>query len=103
MRKAVRKRVAEGADWLKLVVTGGVNAPGERATTCLYDDEEISVALREAKTAGLPVAVAAHGGVAIAMCARLGARTFEHCAFFDEDAIETAASHDATLVFTLAR
>lgn len=103
VRKAVRKRVAEGADWLKLVVTGGVNAPGERATTCLYDDEEVSVALREAKTAGLPVAVAAHGGVAIAMCARLGARTFEHCAFFDEDAIETAASHDATLVFTLAR
>jgi len=103
VRRAVRQRIAEGADWLKLVVTGGVNAPGERATTALYDEAEVQAAMQEAARVGLPVAVAAHGGRAIELCARLGARTFEHCALFDEASLEAVIASDATMVLTLSR
>jgi imidazolonepropionase-like amidohydrolase len=103
VRHAVRKRIAEGADWLKLVVTGGVNAPGERATTSLYSEAEVATAMQETACVGLPVAVAAHGGAAIELCARLGARTFEHCALFDDASLDAAIAGEVTMVLTLAR
>lgn len=103
VRAAVRRAIAQGADWIKLVVTGGVNAPGEWATTSLYTEAEVEAGIGEARNAGLPVAVAAHGGPGVRLCARLGARTVEHCAFFDDDALAAAADHDVTLVLTLAR
>jgi imidazolonepropionase-like amidohydrolase len=103
VRAAVRRAVAAGADWIKLVVTGGINAAGERATAALYTEAEIATGIAEAKAAGLPVAVAAHGGPAVAQAVIHGARTVEHCALFDEAALAVAAAHDATLVLTLSR
>jgi imidazolonepropionase-like amidohydrolase len=103
VRHAVRRLVAQGTDWIKLVVTGGVNARGERATAALYSEAEIAAGIAEAKVAGLPVAVAAHGGPAVGQSARLGARTFEHCALFDDAALAGVVANKGTLILTLSR
>ncbi|MCB1500267.1 MAG: amidohydrolase family protein [Bauldia sp.] len=103
VRTAVRRAVARGADWIKLVVTGGINAAGDRATTPLYTEAEVAVGLSEATTAGVPVAIAAHGGPAVAHAVALGARTVEHCALFEDAELEGVARAGATLTLTLSR
>ena len=103
VRRAVRMAIAGGVDWIKLLATGGVNAPGDRATTTLYSSDEIDAVFEECRRTETPVAVAAHGGTSIRQCAEQGARTFEHCAFFDDDALDISAEARVTLVLTLAR
>lgn len=103
VRRAVRRTVARGADWIKLVVTGGINAAGDRATISLYTEAEVAVGIAEARTAGVPVAVAAHGGPAVGHALALGARTVEHCALFEDADLDAAATTGATLTLTLSR
>jgi hypothetical protein len=100
MRAAMQQTVAAGADWIKLVVAGGVNAPDERATMALYTEAEVAVAMTEARAPSTPVAVAAYGGPSVRFSAGLGANTIEHCALFDNDALDAVVERHATLVLT---
>jgi hypothetical protein len=66
----MQQTVAAGADWIKLVVAGGVNGPGERATMALYTEAEVAVAMTEARAPSTPVAVAAYGGPSVRFLCR---------------------------------
>jgi imidazolonepropionase-like amidohydrolase len=103
VRLAVCDRAREGVDFLKLVLTGGVNASGDAATTPLYGDAELDAFFEEADAHGLPVAVAAHGGRAVEMATRRGALTIEHCALFDEADLTALLASATTPVLTLTR
>jgi imidazolonepropionase-like amidohydrolase len=103
VRQAVRKNLRAGADCIKVVLTGGVNAVGDTARRLLYSEAEIAVAVEEAERAGTYVAAAAHGGPAIAMAMRLGVRTIEHGALLDEEDLEQIVRHGGYLVATPAR
>jgi imidazolonepropionase-like amidohydrolase len=61
------------------------------------------VGIAEARTAGVPVAIAAHGGPAVAHAVALGARTVEHCALFEAADLDAVARAGATLTLTLSR
>jgi imidazolonepropionase-like amidohydrolase len=103
VRHAVRANLRAGADCIKLVLTGGVNAPGDSARAMLYSDAEVAVAVEEAVRAGTYVAAAAHGGPAIAIAMRLGVRMIEHGALLDEADLEQIQRHGGYLVATPAR
>jgi imidazolonepropionase-like amidohydrolase len=103
IKGAVRERASQGVDFIKLVLTGGVNASGDAATSPLYGEAEVGALFDEAQSAGLRVAVAAHGGPAVRMAARRGAVSIEHCALFDEESLVALHVSDTIPVLTLTR
>ena len=103
VRQAVRANLRAGANCIKLVLTGGVNAPGNAARSLIYSEAEIAVAVEEAHRAGTYVTAAAHGGPAIAAAMRLGVRMIEHGALLDEEDLEQIHKHSGYLVATPTR
>lgn len=103
VRHAVRANLRAGADCIKLVLTGGVNAPGNSARALIYSEAEIAVAVDEATRAGTYVAGAAHGGEAIPAAMRLGVRMIEHGALMSEAEAGQIQKHGGYLVATPTR
>ena len=103
IRHAVRTNLQAGCDWIKVVLTGGVNSLGLGPRSAAYTRDEIRFAVDEAWRAGRPVAGAAHGGPAVRMAAEMGVRTIEHAALFDDEDIEAVAQNDVAVVLTLSR
>jgi imidazolonepropionase-like amidohydrolase len=100
---AIAARAAAGVDWIKLVLTGGMNAPGDAGRTMLYPPEAVRAAVDAARRAGLPIAVAAHGGPAVVAAVALGADTIEHCALAEGEASAALLSGPSVPVLTLSR
>ncbi len=103
VRLGVRRNLKAGVDWIKLVLTGGVNAVGLGPTDCAYSPAEIVVAVEEARRVGRRVAAAAHGGEPVAMAMEAGVTTIEHGALFGPTEIEAVIKHDGYLVLTPSR
>lgn len=78
-RLAVRDQAKAGADWVKLVLSGGEVTPGSRLRDPGLSRAQLRAAAREASRQGLPVAVHAHTVQAARAAIRAGARTIEHC------------------------
>lgn len=100
---AVQANAAAGADWIKLVVTGGVNARTFGPTESPWGRAEIRAGIRAARDAGLPAAVAAHGGEPLVIAAEEGAATIEHGAFLDARGLDAMAAHGVAWVPTFGR
>jgi oligopeptide/dipeptide ABC transporter ATP-binding protein len=64
-RAAVRRLVRAGADWIKLLATGGVLSAAEGEFAAELGEDEISSAVAEAASRGRPVMVHALGGPAL--------------------------------------
>ncbi len=76
VRRAVRRQIAAGADWIKLY--GDYRRrPGDPSTPT-FSQAELAAAVDEANSAGLPVAVHAVTDEAIRRAVRAGVRTIEH-------------------------
>ncbi len=103
IRHAVRENIRAGADWIKLVLTGGVNSVGLGPRDAVYTRNEIRHAIDEARRAGRAVAASAHGGPAVRMAAEEGVATIEHAALFDAEDVEAVALNGVTVVLTLSR
>ena len=59
-RRAVHAQAAAGADWIKLVLSGGETTPGSRLRYPGLSRAQLRAAVRAARHGGLPVAVHAH-------------------------------------------
>jgi imidazolonepropionase-like amidohydrolase len=88
MRDAVRERVARGVDVIKVMASGGNMTPTVAPYESQFDRPQLSIAVEEAHAAGLPLAVHAHGGQAVADALAVGADTIEHCTFFSADGVD---------------
>jgi imidazolonepropionase-like amidohydrolase len=88
VRQAVRERVGRGVDVIKLMASGGNMTPTVGPHESQFGRAELAVALEEAHTAGLPLAVHAHGGQAIADALAVGVDSIEHCTFFSADGVD---------------
>jgi imidazolonepropionase-like amidohydrolase len=88
IRKAVRLGYREGADVVKLNVSGDdlVGRPSGRTTT--YTEEEVGVATQTAHMLGLKVAAHARSTESIKYCARQGVDIIHHADFCDEQALD---------------
>ena len=94
---------ARAPSFLKLVLTGGVNAAGNAARLLIYSEAEIAVAVEEAYAPAPMSRPRRMGGSAIATAMRLGVRMIEHGALMDEEDLVAIQKHDGYLVATPAR
>jgi imidazolonepropionase-like amidohydrolase len=85
--KAVRTNLKNGADFIKILVTGAVLSKGISPGAQQYSDEEIRAAVVEAHRWGKPVAAHAHGAEGIKAAIRAGVRTVDHGSYLDDEAV----------------
>ncbi len=81
VRRAVRGVVERGADYVKIVATGGMMTPGSNPRRCQFSPEELKVAASEAHRLGKRVAAHLLGVEGIQPCLQAGIDTFEHCSW----------------------
>jgi imidazolonepropionase-like amidohydrolase len=102
VRRAVRTLVEHGADWVKLLLTGGLYSEHETVDGGQFDEEEFHVAMATAAARGLPVS--AHCGSAswAVAFAEAGGKSVEHGYALDEHAAQAMARAETWLVPTLS-
>jgi imidazolonepropionase-like amidohydrolase len=87
VRKKVRENIKYGADWIKVLATGGVMSAGTDPRTADYTEEELRAAVEAARERGRDVTVHAHGTEGIKRAVRSGVRSVEHASMLDDEAI----------------
>jgi imidazolonepropionase-like amidohydrolase len=78
VRKAAREQMRQGADQVKLMVSGGVASPHDPLDSIQFSMEEISAAVEEAHAFGRYVLTHAYTPEAITRAVKAGVRTIEH-------------------------
>jgi imidazolonepropionase-like amidohydrolase len=101
--RAVEANLTADVDWIKLVITGGVNARTFGPTESPWDRTEIRAGIRASHDAGRKVAAAAHGGDPLVIAAEEGAATIEHGAFIGARELDAMAAHGCVWVPTFGR
>ena len=101
-RTAVRRLVRVGADWIKVLATGGVlSAADDGEFGAQLGEDEIGAVVAEAGRRGRPVMVHALGGPALRQAVEAGARSIEHGVFLTEADAALMAARGCALVPTL--
>ncbi len=98
VRQRVRELLNGGADFIKLIATGAVLAPGTLPGAPEYTEEEIRAAVEEAANYGTYVAAHAHGAEGIKRAVRAGVRSIEHGSLADDEALQLMKQHGTWLV-----
>lgn len=102
VRRAAREQLLQGADWIKLMVSGGFVARGfDQPESQQFSAEEMRAAFDEAHRAGKPATVHAHPPAAIQTAIEAGVDCIEHAGFADAATAELIASRDIFVVPTL--
>lgn len=101
-RKAARDQLKAGADYLKIIITGGIGTPGEQPTDKQMTDDEIAAVVEVARMAGKYVASHTGGDGPVRDAVRLGVECIEHGYSFSDQAAEEMAAAGTYLVATLA-
>lgn len=116
VRRAVRRRVADGADIIKFYADYRRNTlraprsgppilfpPTNRdPATVMFTQEEMNAIVDEAKSAGLPVACHAGTDRGVTMAAKAGVTSIEHGTAATDAAFQAMAANDCIYVPTLA-
>jgi len=92
MRKAVRMFLKYGVDSIKLNLSGDNFVPGAAAETTWMSDEEVAIAVKEAKMRGKRVTAHARSCESIKQCVRHGVEVIYHASFTDEEALDMLES-----------
>jgi imidazolonepropionase-like amidohydrolase len=99
--KATRDELRKGADFIKIMVSGGVASQADPLESLQYRMDEIQAAVEEATNWGKYVAAHAYSAQAIMRAVSAGVRTIEHGNLIDEPTAATMARKGAFLVPTL--
>lgn len=100
--KGTRFVIKEGADVVKVMMSGGVNSPGEEQGPPEVNQDEINTVVVEAHARGRKVAVHSHGNTAIKRSVLAGVDSIEHGVFNSEDVMELMLEYGTSLVPTLS-
>jgi imidazolonepropionase-like amidohydrolase len=98
VRAKVRQNIKYGADWIKLMATGGVGSYGTDLRESDYTEAEIRAAVEAAREKNRDVAVHAHGTLGILRAARAGVRSIEHASMLDDTTIAAIRKNGTFLV-----
>ena len=101
-RRAVREQFREGADYIKVCVTGGLTGEKEAPEEIQFSEEEIKAILDEAHRKGKKVGAHAQGLNGTRMAVQLGISQIEHGVFLDEALCELMVKKDVILTPTLS-
>ena len=101
VRKAVREQLRQGADHVKIMVSGGVASPYDPLDSMQYTLDEIRAAVEEAAAFKRYVCAHAYPAEAIARAVECGVRVIEHGNLIDAPTAKLMADRGAFLVPTL--
>jgi imidazolonepropionase-like amidohydrolase len=101
VRKAAREQMRQGADHVKIMMSGGVASPYDPLDSLQFSEGEVAAAVEEAQAFGRYVCAHAYSAAAITRAARLGVRTIEHGNLIDDAAAKLMAEKGMFLVANL--
>jgi imidazolonepropionase-like amidohydrolase len=101
VRHAVREELRQGADAIKIMVSGGVASPYDPLDSRQFSLAEIAVAVEEAKAFNRYVLAHAYTPEAITRAVSQGVRTIEHGNLIDAPAAKLLAKNKGYLVANL--
>jgi imidazolonepropionase-like amidohydrolase len=99
--RAVRRDIKYGADWIKLMATGGVMDPLSDYRVEELSEEQMARAVEVAHRAGKKVMAHAEGAEGIKAAVRAGVDSIEHGTVMDEEGAQLMEQHGTWLVPTL--
>lgn len=99
--RVVRRDIKYGADWIKLMATGGVMDPISDYRVQELSDEQMARAVQVAHRAGRKVMAHAEGTVGIKAAVRAGVDSIEHGTMLDDEGAQMMAERGTWLVPTL--
>lgn len=101
VRKAVRKEVKWGADWIKISATGGIYSAGDEPGLEQFSFDEMKAAVDEARRFGRYVSAHSHGVEGTKSALRAGVRSIEHGSILDDEAVALFKRYGSYLVPTI--
>jgi len=101
-RKAARYALRAGADFIKIMATGGVMSEKDRPEYTQFTFEEIKAIVEEAEHAHRFVHAHAQGAEGIKNALRAGVKVIAHGIFIDEEGVELAKKMNAVIVPTFS-
>lgn len=101
-RKAAREQLKAGANWVKLMATGGVMTKGVEPGSPQLTEDELRAAIEEAHKAGAKTFTHAQGMEGIKNALRAGIDSIEHGFFMDDWCFDFMKEHNVFFVPTLA-
>ena len=99
--KAAREQIKGGADFVKIMATGGVNSD-TRPEFSQLNLEEMTAAITEAHRAGKKTATHAHGKAGIKTAVLAGIDSVEHGSYIDDECIDLMLERGTALCPTLS-
>ena len=101
VRHATRLQIRSGADWIKVMATGGVLSAADTPDASQFTVDEIRAIVEEAKAAGIKGTLAhAEGTAGIKNALRAGITSIEHGDLIDDEGIDLMLERDVPLVPT---
>jgi imidazolonepropionase-like amidohydrolase len=101
VRKAAREQMRQGADHVKIMMSGGVASPYDPLDSLQFTPGEAAAAVEEAAAFGRYVCAHAYTPEAITRAAHAGVRTIEHGNLIDDAAAALMAQKGMFLVANL--
>jgi imidazolonepropionase-like amidohydrolase len=101
LRKVVREQMRQGADHVKIMMSGGVASPYDPLDSLQFSVDEVAAAVEEAHAFGRYVCAHAYSAEAITRATTLGVRTIEHGNLIDEASANLMAEKGMFLVANL--
>ena len=101
VRKSAREQMRQGADQVKIMMSGGVASPYDPLDSLQFSDGEIAAAVEEAAAFGRYVCAHAYTPKAITRAAHAGIRTIEHGNLIDAASAKLMAEKGMFLVANL--
>src|SRR5262249_22782573 len=101
MASVVRRDIKYGADWIKLMATGGVMDPISDYRVEELSEEQMAKAVEVAHRAGKKVMAHAEGAEGIKAAVRAGVDSIEHGTMLDEEGARLMEQRGTWLVPTL--
>jgi imidazolonepropionase-like amidohydrolase len=101
VRRVTRLQIRAGADWIKVMATGGVLSAADTPDASQFTVEEIGVIVEEARAAGIRGTLAhAEGTTGIKNALRAGISSIEHGDLIDDEGIDLMLQRDVPLIPT---
>jgi imidazolonepropionase-like amidohydrolase len=101
VRKATREQMRQGADHVKIMMSGGVASPYDPLDSLQFSPPEVAAAVEEAQAFGRYVCAHAYTPEAITRAAHAGVRTIEHGNLIDEPSAKLMAEKGMILIANL--
>ena len=101
VRKAAREQMRQGADQVKIMMSGGVASPYDPLDSMQFAENEVAAAVEEAGAFGRYVCAHAYTPQAITRAAHAGVRTIEHGNLIDPASAKLMAEKGMFLIANL--